>query len=448
MVHLSKAISPAEFINIVPINPLVSKCQIKVCYVGDKPNRNGSIITKEVATKMANSLPASPIVGFYREEKQDFGGHEQELVITDKAVELKSITVPYGFVDVNAKVWFQWFLDDNKVEREYLVTEGYIWTGRYPEARKMLTSNQSMELDKNTTAGIWTKDANNKPQFFIINEANISALCALGEDEEPCFEGAQIRTEFALSEDFKNTFYQMAQELKDILSEGGNTMNEEMTNVEVIEEEVATEEVIVEETVIEEEVAEEVIAEDVVETPEVEEEISSEIEGQNTETETVENSEIIEGNFSENSEEEVEESESEESEQSTYSLDEIPEYVDLSNKYSALEANYNNLMSEVETLRAFKLTADRNEKNALIAKFYMLSEEDKADVIANVDNYSLEEIESRLAVICFRNKVNFSLEEEAQEEEALTYNLEASNNEYDDAPDWVKAVRATKESNI
>ena len=26
--------------------------------------------------------------------------------------------------------------------------------------------------------------------------------------------------------------------------------------------------------------------------------------------------------------------------------------------------------------------------------------------------------------------------------------VKASNNEYDDAPDWVKAVRATKESNI
>ena len=39
-----------ELINITPFNPLISKCQIKVCYVGDAPNRNRSIITKEVAT--------------------------------------------------------------------------------------------------------------------------------------------------------------------------------------------------------------------------------------------------------------------------------------------------------------------------------------------------------------------------------------------------------------
>ena len=59
---------PVEFINITPLNPLISKCEIKVCYVSDKPNRNRSIITKDVARKMANSLPGSPIVGYFNEE--------------------------------------------------------------------------------------------------------------------------------------------------------------------------------------------------------------------------------------------------------------------------------------------------------------------------------------------------------------------------------------------
>ena len=59
-----KLTTPCEFINVEPLNPLISKCQIKVCYVGEQPNRNKSVITKEVATKMANSLPGSPIVGY------------------------------------------------------------------------------------------------------------------------------------------------------------------------------------------------------------------------------------------------------------------------------------------------------------------------------------------------------------------------------------------------
>ena len=53
-----------EIINVTPVNPLISKCQIKVCYVGDEPNRNRSIITKEVATQLANSITGSPIVGY------------------------------------------------------------------------------------------------------------------------------------------------------------------------------------------------------------------------------------------------------------------------------------------------------------------------------------------------------------------------------------------------
>ena len=75
---------------------------------------------------MANSLPGSPIVGFYNEDKEDFGEHDKELVIKNGKVMLKEKTRPYGFVDLNAKVWFAKYLDDNSVEREYLVTEGFL----------------------------------------------------------------------------------------------------------------------------------------------------------------------------------------------------------------------------------------------------------------------------------------------------------------------------------
>lgn len=73
--------SPCELLNITPLNPLISKCEIKVCYVGDKPNRNKSVITKELATEMANSLPGSPIVGYYNETTGDFEEHNKTLAI-------------------------------------------------------------------------------------------------------------------------------------------------------------------------------------------------------------------------------------------------------------------------------------------------------------------------------------------------------------------------------
>lgn len=98
--------SPCELLNITPLNPLISKCEIKVCYVGDKPNRNKSVITKEVATEMANSLPGSPIVGYYNETTGDFEEHNKTLAISNGQIVLKDGTRPYGFVDLNAKVWF------------------------------------------------------------------------------------------------------------------------------------------------------------------------------------------------------------------------------------------------------------------------------------------------------------------------------------------------------
>jgi hypothetical protein len=49
-----------------------------------------------------------------------------------------------------------------------------------------------MELDEDSMDALWTEDENENPQFFIINEALISKLCILGEDNEPCFEGSTI----------------------------------------------------------------------------------------------------------------------------------------------------------------------------------------------------------------------------------------------------------------
>ena len=71
-----------EILNVEPCdNPLISKCQIKVCYVQDEPNRNGSIITKEAAKKIAPSLRGTPIVGYYNENNEDFEAHNKIAII-------------------------------------------------------------------------------------------------------------------------------------------------------------------------------------------------------------------------------------------------------------------------------------------------------------------------------------------------------------------------------
>lgn len=444
--HISIPVDQScEFLNIVPMNPLISKCQIKVCYVGDEPNRNGSIITKETAKKMANSLPGCPIVGFYNEASGDFEEHNQQITISNGVIKISDTTIPYGFVDMNAKVWFQKFLDDGEVEHEYLMTEGYIWTGQYPEAQRVITkgNNQSMELDENSLDATWSKDNNGSPQFFIINEAIISKLCILGEDVEPCFEGSQItKVQFSLDEDFQSKFVSMANELKQILDKGGvNSMP-----VEIEEKDLPI-------TDPEEEPTEyELAAGDVYsagDSEEVEEAAPAPEEVENSEVTQhalEENQEVEEGKIREFTAAEIEEIVNADVE---FSVEESDLYIELKEKYDALctsfselQAQYDNLKKETDeeltSLREFKANVEKAEKQQMIDSFYMLSDEDKKEVVDNIDKYSLDDIEAKLSVICVRNKVSFNLDEGRDDEHALTFNNVKMK---DDAPAWVKAVR-------
>ena len=446
--HISlKMDRPIEIINIVPLNPLISKCQIKVCWVGEEANRNKSVITKEVAREMANSIPGSPIVGYYDEMAEDFMGHEKELEIIDGELRFKEITRPYGFVDLNAKCWFEWFLDDGINEREYLVTEGYLWTGQYPECQRVITrgNNQSMELDEKLTHGNWARDKKGDPQFFIINEAIMSKLCILGESVEPCFEGASIK--FSLEDNFKNELFTMMNSLKEILSEGGT---EEMEDNKVLEEVVETP--VVEETVTEE------TSTDFSENSDNSDEI--------TENKTENN--ITEENapeFSEDKKDDEEvcpkcgkpvsecDCEDEKEEKKTYNLEEVVEYSELLEKYNALVAEKETLSNEVASLTAeiaplkeFKNAAELKEKQAMVNSFYMLSEEDKKEVVENINNYSVDEIECKLAVICVRNKVSFALEDEVGKEEPTIFNLNEVETVDSGCPGWIKAAEAVKAS--
>lgn len=271
MMHQSIAtIDSPEFINLQPleINPLMSSCEIKVLYLGQ--NRNHSYITKDVATEMAKTLRGAPIVGYYKEEKEDFADHGEKIIFDDEGVKFECMTKPYGFVAPDAKVWFQKFEDTdefgNIVTREYLMTTGYLWTGQYEEVKSVIDKGkpQSMELDEETLDGHWSTDSKSGMDFFIINDAIFSKLCILGDDVEPCFEGSsitapEVSTSFTkIDDNFKKTLYTMMQDLKFAL-EGGQKMiideaETKVTEPEVVETEA---EATAEETSTETEIAEE-----------------------------------------------------------------------------------------------------------------------------------------------------------------------------------------------
>ena len=405
-------IKSPEFINLQPvdINPLMSTCDIKVLYLGK--NRNHSYITKEVATEMAKTLRGCPIVGYFKEEQQDFRDHGEQVVMDESGIHFNCLTTPYGFVAPDAKVWFQEFEDTdqfgNVTTREYLMTTGFLWTGQFPEIKEAVDEGrpQSMELDEKTCEGNWATDNNSGLEFFIINDAIFSKLCILGEDVEPCFEGSSVKTTFTkdLDDKFTTTLFSMMQDLQFVLKGGPNMPN--MDNIEQTVE-VENQEITETEVPVEETPTEEIVEETPAEEPTVEEEPVVEEASVEEPAETPESTE--------------------------FSL--------LQTQYQELQAKFDNLKKEYDELVEFKLQVEDKEKDALIDSFYMLSDEDKADVIKNKREYSYDDIEAKLSVICVRNKVNFTNDNEDKQDQVITYSL---NDDTDSVPAWLKAVQRTQ----
>ena len=415
MVHQSvSVIKEPEFINLSPndINPLVSNCQIKVLYIGE--NRNKSYISKEVAEDMAKSLRGTPIVGYYIEDKKDFGDHGEQLIIDGEGFHFNTLTKPYGFVAPDAKVWFQDFEDMDergiKTVRTYLVTDGYLWTGQFEECRSLLTNakSQSMELDSETLNGEWSNAVNNNYELFIINDAIFSKLCILGDDVEPCFEGASVAPK-AYNLDFQKTLFSMVKDLQEIKSEGrANSMN-----IEIIE------------------------SNDLNAAASVAEPAAA-----TTFTEKTENNQE---NLGKANQEESPKNENIITAEQFSLLNQ--EYEDLKNKNAELQEKYSKLEQDYSELLTFKKNVENEKKDELIKSFYMLSNEDKKDVMENKEKYSLDEIEAKLSVICFRKKINFTSEKEETEGEPaapVTYSLEDAT---EDVPAWLNSIRDAHNKN-
>ena len=462
-------IKDPEFINLQPldINPMMSKCEIKVFYLGK--NRNSTSIDKATAEHMAKTLRGAPIVGYYRPDKGDFFDHGDQVIYDGDGIHFQNLTKPYGFVDPAADVWFQEFEEFNEdgssVLRTYLMTTGYLWTGQYEEAQQVLMEGgkpHSMELDEDSMMGFWSKEANDDHEFFIINDAIFSKLCILGDDVEPCFEGSSITAPnvsktFSLDNKFKTTLYSMMKELQETLQGGKEIVNTEENKVAeeaavesetpVIEATAAAPEFTQEEASVEETtdtVAEEQAAPAAEESVEIQaENLDNSVEAVATENESnIEATSEFEkkDDDEEDKEKKDDEDKKEEDKEDDYSLIKI-EYDELKTAHEDLQNKFNELSEEIERLRAFKLEVENKEKDALISDFYMLSDADKEDVIAHKAEYTLDEIKSKLAVLCYERKVSYTNDQ--VEDSNLTVNISTEGTQ---VPEWLQAVDRYKEN--
>lgn len=497
-----------EFINLKPDekNPLMSKCDIKVLYLGQ--NDNKTCINKEGAAELAKSLRGAPIVGYYSKDDNDFTDHGHVITFDHKGMHVDTKTIPYGFVDPMAPVWFQKFEEEDRdtgqtVIREYLMTTGYIWDGQYPEARPVIEEGrpQSMELDKESISGTWTKDSNGKLNFFIINDAIFTKLCILGDDIEPAFETASvtasnISTTYQFGKEFTKTLFSMMQQLQYAL--GGKEMADTHINGDDVQvttrpakaletnKEPDPSNIIpsidtsidaggdttppasaAESTISTRPAAELEKKKSAVDVPngfieESEGQKESEDEGEVT-TGQVGGESMEEGSdfdFTKKEEDSDKEDDGKEDSDESKDDDDDDKKKKPADKYAELEANYNALVAQVEAmknefalLQEFKANAEAEKKDALIAEFYMLSDEDKKDVIDHKNEYSYDDIKAKLAVIAFDKKVNFSLEtndeiENNTEANNVITTFALNNTETNDAPEWVRLVEEADKKRI
>lgn len=415
-------IGGVEFVNLADsdISPFVAECEIKICYSGN--NRNGSNLSEDVLTNMAKTVRGCPIVGYFKEDKDDFRDHGREINISGDGMEFLCRTKPYGFVPPDAPLWFQKFSETNEdgsiVERKYLMTKGLLWRKQFEETEKIFNEGrpQSMELDDDSLEGYWAKQKNETFEIFIVTDATISKLCILGKDVEPCFEGANITSpKISSGNNFTKDLYNMMKEFTYYSkSEGEFNLDANKTSIE------------------------EVFEKEEKKLPEETDHACGSGSKDDKKKKYAGKEEDKKEKESSNSKDKKDEDNDDDEEKKKYSL--------LEQKYLDLESKFSEIVKEYSELKAFKEDVETKRKDELIAEFYMLSNEDKADVIAHKKEYSYDEIDAKLSVIARKKKVNFSIDPNVSNEDSNVPTTFAC--EHNDIgcfeSELVSAIRATK----
>jgi hypothetical protein len=198
-------------------NSLHTRMKVRIFYKGK--NRNWTYINDKIAQEIIESLPNTPIVGEFWEVKSDFGTHGgMWKENAEGRLEYELTTRPYGVVPADTEVWYETIIDEDNVERTYLCAEVILWSARYEKELEVLLAEsrpQSMELDPDSTYGKWEYDEETGDYLYHYKSAKLSALCILGKEIEPCFQGASFLSFSVNNEAWAEIKEQHAQMLTD-----------------------------------------------------------------------------------------------------------------------------------------------------------------------------------------------------------------------------------------
>ena len=380
---------------IQEINSIISKARVRIFYTG--LNRNLTYITEEFAEKLLKTLPYTPVGGLWDDVAEDFTDHGG---IGDKEREKFRA---FGVVPENPNFAWEDHLDSDGVLRRYACCDVYLWTARFQAAREIPKKAQSMELYIHAVQGQWKRDG--ALEYFEFTDGCFFGLTALGEDVEPCFEGA--------------AFYGLDSSAKEFFEELKNyTLSAQKEHIGGTEMEKDLEQIVEETPVVEEDAVEtpteEPVEEPVVETP-TEEPVEEPIEEPTEEPveEPTEEQPTEEPTEEPATEEPVEEPATEEPTEEPVETpveepveEPAPDYEALNARISELEGQVSEYERQIGTLNSqlAELTEYRNgvensKKKDLLDKYSSLLGEDVCSAYeAKLDTYSFEEFKKEISV--------------------------------------------------
>lgn len=164
--------------NLEKYNEVLSKARCRIFYKYE--NRNGTYITDEFAEKLLKTLPYAPVKGIYEgEDYTDHGAERDEGRI-------------YGIVPESPNIAWESHTDEDGVTRTYACADVLIFTALYKEANDIVGKSQSMEL-YGPSLKYHEAIVHNK-RYIVFDEGCFLGLQVLGNDVEPCFQGASFYT--------------------------------------------------------------------------------------------------------------------------------------------------------------------------------------------------------------------------------------------------------------
>lgn len=188
--------------NLEKYNDVTSKARCRIFY--KYGNRNGTYITDEFAEKLLSTIAYAPVKGIFEyDDYTDHGTRRSEGRI-------------YGIVPENYHLTWEAHVDEDGVERTYACVDVIIFTALYKEANDIVGKSQSMELYEPSIQ--YHKQIIDGQQYIVFDAGCFLGLQVLGDEVEPCFEGAAF---FSLRENIEQAISKIQELANTFTKKGG-----------------------------------------------------------------------------------------------------------------------------------------------------------------------------------------------------------------------------------